>query len=36
MFVWGMGLSILGVLSVVGGMHRVIKVLSGMCSVTGE
>ena len=35
-FVGGMGLSILGVLSVAGGMQRAIRVLGGMCSVTGE
>ena len=35
-FVWGMGFSILGVVFVVGGMQRAIKVLGGMCSVTGE
>ena len=35
-FAWGMGFSILGVLSVAGGMQRAIKVLGGMWSVTGE
>ena len=36
MFACGMGFSILGVLFVVGGMQRAIKMLGGMCRVTGE
>ena len=35
-FMWGIGLSILGVLFVAGGIQRAIKVLGGMCSNTGE